>query len=147
MAKRYFISPIIGDGTFGNSFRASVQDVAGVESIALIPTHTSGPDIGKPVYNFAFCRVGVVNLNSVMQVSNSYTFPDFPLDSQMSSMESEVRTGMVQSVEAYDLDGNGLHLVADHADTDSYRQVIAAIAQQIEPAFNINTFDVAEPVE
>lgn len=140
--KRYMICPIIGNGTGGNPFRASVADVSGAEVTSLIP---SNPTTGAPKYGFAFCRVAATNFAPVLQVTNSYAFPDFPLDSQMSGMESEARSGMIQSVEAYDLDGQGLHLVADHDDADSFRQVIEAIAQQIEPVFNTNTFDVAEP--
>lgn len=141
--KRYMISPITGTGTLNDPFRPTVAAVAGAEVNSIIPSNPNG----TPKYNFAFCRVASNNFGSVLQVSNSYVFPDFALDSQMSAMESEARTGMGQSVEAFDLDGNGLHLVADHDDTDSFRQVINAIAQQFEPAFNADFFDVPEATE
>lgn len=140
--KRYMICPIIGAGTQGNPYRAAVADVSGAEVNSLIPSNQDG----SPRYGFAFCRVAAVNFTAVLAITNSYAFPDFPLDSQMSGMESEARTGMVQSVEAYNMDGQGFNLVADHDDTDSFRQVIEAIAKQIEPAFNANTFDVSEAV-
>ena len=140
--KRYMICPIIGNGTQSNKYRAAVADISGTEVTALIPTN---PNDGSPIYGFAFVRVSALNFSAVIAVTNSFVFPDFPLDAQMSVMDSNVRTEMVQSVEAYDLDGQGLHLDADHEDTDSFRDVITAIAQQFEPAFNANHFDVAEP--
>lgn len=143
MAKRYVLSPIIGSGSGGpaNAFRASVGDVSQTNSNAIIPSLSNG----HPKFNFAICVVGTLNLPGVLAVSNAYVFPEYPLDARMDGMEPETRTALVQSVEAYDMDGNGLHLVADHADGDSYRAVITSIGQQIEPVFNLNNFDTAEP--
>lgn len=139
--KLWLLCPIIGSGTFQNPYRSSVSDVSDTNVNNVIPTDQQG----QPLYNFAFCRVGTANLSGVLAVTNSYAFPDYPLDGRMDGMESDARTGMVQTVQAYDMDGNGLHLDASHNDSDSYRQVLQAIVSQIEPAVNINTFDVAEP--
>jgi hypothetical protein len=137
--KRYLISPIIGDGkSLQTSFRAAVSDVTrGV--VNLIP---SRPD-GTPKYRFAFCLVSTDVLPQVLAVSNVYALPDYNLDGRMDGMEADARTAMGQSVAAYDLDGNGLHLDPSNADADSYRTVLTRIARQIEPAFDLNAFDVA----
>lgn len=135
------ICPIAGTGTMQDPYRAIVAGVSGVNVQSMI---ASKPD-GSPKYNFVFCRIAATNLAPVLAVSNSYVFPDFPLDSQMSVMEYEVRSGMIQSLEAFDLDGIGLRLVADHDDTDSFRQVIEAIGQQFVSAFDADHFDVVEP--
>ncbi len=142
--KRYMICPVIGAGTHENPYRAAVADIATARSRAVI---RSNPQGGPPLYAFAFCRVAAHDFAAVFQVTNSYVFPDFPLDSQMSSMESGVRTGLVQSVQAFDLDGIGAHFDASHADADSFRQLIQQIATLMEPAFNANFFDVEEPDE
>lgn len=140
---RYGICPIIGTGTSLEPYRAAVQDIEGVNSSALIPTDQQG----APVYSFAFVVVSAANWSPVLAISNSYFFPVHGLDSQMSSMESDARTGMEQSVEAFDMDGNGLHLDAGHNGTDSYRHVLEAIMQQIEPAANLDAFSVPEVSE
>lgn len=152
MAKRFMISPITGIGTEPNPFRASVSDVTPAPAVnQIIPSDTSGtpqsnPHYGKPKYNFALCNVGTNNLPAVLAVSNSYVFPDYPLDATLAGMEVETRAAMVQSVQAYDLDGNGLHFDCPNGDEDSYRSLILSLAQQLEPAFaNLNTFDVGEP--
>lgn len=142
--KRYMICPVIGAGTHENPYRAAVADLATARSRAVI---RSNPQGGPPIYAFAFCRVAAHDFAAVFQVTNSYVFPDFPLDSQMASMEAGVRTALAQSVEAFDLDGLGDNFDASHADSDSFRQLIERIAQKIEPAFNANFFDVEEPDE
>lgn len=141
---RYMISPIIGSGTIDDSYRAAVSDVSNVNTASSIPTHESGPNIGQPKYGFCFCVVATASIPAIAAVSNAYVFPDYNLDGRIDGMESEARTGMVQSVEAYNVDGNGLHLVADHADGDSYRAVINAIGQQLQPGFDVNQFTVGE---
>lgn len=143
---RFCISPIIGTGGGEDSFRAAVLDVANINTSAIIPTDNDpqSPDYGKPKYNFALCIVAAANFAPVAQVSNLYLFPDYNLDGRMDGMEAEARTGMVQSVEAYDLDGEGLFFDASHDDGESYRQVLDRIGKQLEPAFNINNFGTGE---
>ena len=141
--KRYVISPVIGDGQTPNTaYRSAVGAVPDANTIDLIK---SDPETGHPVWFFAFSRVGVPGtLQSVLQVSNAYVFPDFPLDAQMSTMDSQIRTAMVQSVQAYNLDGSGTNVDATHSDSDSYRTVIEKIARHWQSAFNANHFDVSE---
>lgn len=141
---RYMISPIIGSGTTINPFRSAVSDVPNVASAAIIPTHPSGPNIGLPRFNFALCLCATSLVSAIEQVSNSYIFPDYNLDGRMDGMEAGARAGMVQSLEAYDLDGAGLHFDATHSDSDSYRSLILSIGQQLEPAFSIHSLNVAE---
>lgn len=142
--KRYYISPIIGDGTSQNPYRASVADVSQTNTNTIIP---SKPD-GTPKYGFAFCIIGTLNPTGTAQVTNSLTFPDYPLDGRMDGMEAVTRAAFKQSAEAYDLDGNGLNLdMTFYGDSSSYRDVIDGIGKQFEPVFNVNNFDVGEPQE
>jgi hypothetical protein len=138
MAKRFAITPVIGSGQMGDSYRPNVPN--GVAVSAVIP---SKPD-GTPKYRFAFIIFSTDNLPAVLAVTNLYCLPDYPLDARMDGMESDARTGLVQSVAAYDVDGAGLHFSAAHQDADSYRAVLTAIGQQFEPAFALNSFDVRE---
>lgn len=141
---RYMISPIIGDGSEESPFRASVSDVPNVNTAAIIPTHTSGENIGKPKYGFAFCVVATSSVATIAAVTNAYVFPDYNLDGQMQGMESAARVAFKQSVEAYDLDGNGFNFDAANVDLESWRTVINRVVQQIEPAFNLNNMNVQE---
>lgn len=139
--KRYCISPVIGSGTIHDPFRAAVADVSHTNTNSVIPTNQSG----QPVYNFALSIVGTANLAGVLAVTNGYVFPDYPLDGEMGGMEAQTRTDFEQSVEAFNLDGNGLHFDAGHQSAENYRAVLNRLGQQIEPAFNVNNFDAQEP--
>jgi hypothetical protein len=140
------ISPIVGDGTFANPYRAAVSTVPNVNVASVIPTFTSGPNIGKPKYHFALCLIATSNIGEVVAVTNAYVLPDYNLDGRMDGMESVARTGMVQSLQAYNLDGNspGMHFDAVNADGDSYRDLITRIGQQIEPSFAVNSMSCGE---
>lgn len=144
MAKRYGICPVIGDGTEENSFRCAFSDVNQTNVSSLIPSKTDG----TPKYLFAFSIMGTQNLPAVLAVTNSYVFPDYPLDAELGSMESAVRTAMVQSVEAYNLDGQGYDFdLQQFSDTDSYRDLIDYCMKRIEPVASVNNFDTSEPSE
>lgn len=148
--KRYGIFPVIGSGqSTQDPYRSAVDELGGpngsTNAASIIPTHTSGPDIGQPMFNFCISIFSTVDLPAVMAVTNSFVFPDYPLDAEMSGMEAATRTAMVQSVEAYDLDGAGVHFVADHLDTDSYRMVLNAIIAQMDPGHGgVNNLNCGE---
>lgn len=137
---RWMISPIIGTGVFPDAFRAAVSDLSSVNSSAIIPTLSNG----HPKYNFALCLVATASVATIAAVTNAYVFPDYNLDGRMDGMEAGTRTALKQSVEAYDIDGNGLHFDATNADSDSYRDLLTRIGQQIEPAFNVNVLNCGE---
>lgn len=141
---RYMISPIIGTGPISDPYRASVRDVANVNTSAVIPTFTSGENLGKPKFRFALCLCATTSIPAIQAVSNALVFPDYNLDGRMDGMEAQARADFVQSVQAYDVDGNGLHFDATHTDGTSYRQVIAAIGQQLEPTFEVDQLEVGE---
>lgn len=144
MAKRYGICPVIGSGTEQEPYRCAFSDVSQTNVTSLIPSKVDG----APKYNFAFAIVGTQSLPAVLAVTNSFVFPDFPLDAELGSMESAVRTAMVQSVEAYNLDGQGYDFdLQQFGNTDSYRQLIDYCMKRIEPFASVNNFDVSEPAE
>lgn len=141
--QRYIICPILSD-ELTHSFRAAVADLSGTNYTAVIPTQTSGPDVGKPKFNFALCVVSSNNWPAVLALTNSYAFPVYNLDGRMDAMEPETRLALKQSVEAYNLDGQGLHLDATNADADSYRTLMQSILHQFEPAYSLNSFNCSE---
>jgi hypothetical protein len=112
----------------------------GVNANAIIPT---GPN-GHPLYRFCICVVAAVDFAKISAVTNLYLFPDQSLDTLMSAMQSDPRTGLVQSVQAYDLDGQGMHLDATNADSASFRDLMNKIGRQFDTAFNADRFGVAE---
>lgn len=142
--KRYAITPILPQSG-ENGYRSSAFDVGGASVNNLIPTDS---ETGIPLYGFTFARIGRVDFGPIFQLTNSYIFPDYPLDGQLSGIESSVLAGMKQSVEAYNLNGNGLTLAVDISDTSvSYESLLFSIYLQIEPGRSLTSFrgfDVSE---
>lgn len=148
MAKRWYIAPILyGTGGINDGYRAAVGDVYGASHYAVIPTITSGPNNGKPRYNFAFGMVAHSNMAIVGQTLNTLIFPDFPLDATLDGMDAEIRTGLKASIEAYQLDANNTRIDASIVlnDAASYRDLIDSIGSQIQPGWQSRY--VAEPLE
>lgn len=138
MAKRYAIAPIIGDGSFGNEFRSAfaLVDDTNVKSVIV------GDENGIPIFLFALSSIGTANLAGVSAVSNSYIFPDYPLDGQLSGMNASALSGLKQSVEAFDMDGNGRHFSVDISDGSiSYRALLISIYQQFDPLLSAASFN------
>lgn len=144
---RYMFCPIIGSGTQPDEYRVSVSDLATINVSQSIPIHTSGPDISKPFWRFAMCMVATPSIPPIAGVSNAFVFPEYPLDAQLAGMDTDARAGMVQSLEAYDLDGNGTHLTVPNDDADSFRDLLESVCQQLDPGFGVNGFSVREIAE
>lgn len=138
--KRYMIGAVIGAGTDNDPYRSALA-IPGIECNSIIPSNPTG----HPLFDFAFCYVGAVNLLPALQTANSFAFPDYSLDGRMDGMAPDQRLAMVQSVEAYVLNAEDLHFDCDFiTDAMSYRDVLTNIARQTEPAFTINAFGVGE---
>lgn len=138
MAKRYAISPIIGSGTVEDPYRAAIAEVPETATSALIP---SKPD-GSPKWRFAFVLFDSPRLIELRAVSNALVFPDHATDSRMDAMQGQTRSGWKQSVEAYDLDGQGTHLDAANVDAESFRDVLLRLVQQLDPGANFDAIQV-----
>ena len=150
MAKRWYIAPILSPGaagTINDGYRSAFADTAGASHFAIIPSHTSGPNIGKPLFSFCFGMVAHLNLAVLGQVSNALIFPDFPLDATMDGMDSPTRAALKQSVEAYVQDSTGKRLDASIVldDAASFRDVVDSFGSQIQPGWKSRY--VAEPAE
>lgn len=138
--KRYVISPVVGAGTAPNPYRAAVADVLGQNEGVTSPIRTNAQ--GVPLYHFALCIVSTTHLPSVAAVSNLYVLPDYSLDGRMDGMEADARSALTQNVPAYNMDGAGLHFSVTHQDDDSYRQVLAGLLAQFDPAYPFDSLDV-----
>lgn len=141
MARRYVICPVVGSGTREDPYRAAVAGLSGVNVSAMIPT---GPD-GRPLYRYCLCLIAFRDLGQVQTTPDTYVLPDFPLDAAMNAMSSGTRQGMGSRLRAIDLNGAGRRLDVDfYSPSDSWRDVVNGLGQQIEPVFDAERFGVAE---
>lgn len=150
--KRYMITPISGDGVSPDTaYSTSLREAVAANPSALIAYAAKlkiDNQTGMPIWHFAFCRAATGDGSSqtiVEQITNSLVFPDYPLDAVMSGMDQSVRTAWRQSLESYDMDGQGAHIAVNDSDSESWGSVLQRLVQMFEPAQIISQFDVAEP--
>lgn len=147
--KPYMLSPII-EGSDGAtiSFHAAVQDAPETSVKAMIPLddNPQSPNFGKAKYKFCFCRVAAFDLIPALQVTNTFRFPDYPMDGLMSGIPLATRLAMVQSLQAYDIDGGGMHLDASYSETESYGEYLLRLFRSLEPSADLDRLDIPYPV-
>lgn len=130
--KRYFLSPIIGTGTFGDDYRPKISD-HGVSHVSVIPT---GPD-GQPTSDWALCLVEAVNFAPLLTDPALRALPDFPLDVRLSAMSTTARTAAESAVTHFGVAVETLNF------NSGYRELVRSIGRTLEPLFDENNFDVA----
>jgi len=136
---RFLICPVLPPDETNEAYRAAIENVPNTAGASIIPTD---PLTGLPKYSFAISLCDATLINQIMQLQNTYVFPDYNLDGRMDGMEPETRAAFVQSVQAYVLNDAGLHFDATHQDSDSYRFVVEKIGKKIEPQFSVNALNV-----
>lgn len=134
MPKRYYISPIVGDGTEFNPFRPKVADY-GVAWAGSIP---SDPVTGRPTSAWALVVVNAKNHAALLADGAIDALPDFPLDGKVRSVHTATKNNMVSKMKKRGID------TAFIAGTGGYREVIRGVGKLLDAQFDENNFDVAE---
>ena len=132
MSKRYYISPIVGDGTEENPYRAKISD-HGVPWVGVIPTD---PVTGVPTNTWALTRVSTANHVAILKDKAVDALPDVSLDLKVSAIGNKER----QSAQAI-LDKHGIGSISVGR-SDSYRELIDGIGKALDSTFTSNNFDV-----
>lgn len=150
MARRWYIAPVLPPvpNSLNDAYHSALADASFTKSFsAVIPTITSGPNLGKPRYNFCLGQVATITMALVAQVQNTLVFPDYPLDARLDGMDPATRSALRQSIEAYVLDDSGARLDASVAldDAASYRTLIDSLGSQLQPGWR--SIDQQEPPE
>lgn len=132
MSKRYYLAPIVGDGSEENPYRAKVP--RGVNHVAEIKI---GPD-GKPASAYALVLVAAINHVPLLSDADLDALPDFPKDAKVNAMHAATKTAMRAAMTRRGIPTDS----ADNA--DGYRDVIRAIGRALNSNFHEDNFDVSE---
>ena len=139
MAKRYYLSNIVGTGDESDPYRPAVADL-GVNWVGSIPTHPEGhPDYGKPVHTWALVMVAAKDHAAVRTHPGVDSLPDFPLDGKVSAINQATKGLMKAALVRRGLDADALVDAKD-----GFRDVIRGIGRALEPVFDENRFDVSD---
>lgn len=132
MSKRYYLAPIVGDGSEQNPFRAKVP--RGVNHVAEIKI---GPD-GKPASAYALVLVAAINHLPLLTDPEIDALPDFPKDAKVNAMHAATKTAMRAAMTKRGIP------TADVDNADGYRDVIRSIGRGLNGNFHEDNFDVSE---
>ena len=135
MAKRYYLSSIIGDGSMDNPFRPAVADyeAAGVSWAGAIETDPSG----RPIHADCLVIVNTEDHSVLRRDARIYPMPDFALDGKISAINNVVKTAMTNALKRRGFDTSGL------TNTDGYREALQQIGQQRSGSFDLDKLDVS----
>lgn len=134
MAKRYYLSDIVGDGSIDNPYRPAIAD-EGVNHVAVFPPQN--PD-GTYTRTTCLVLVNSPNHGRFRGRKDIDPLPDFPLDGKVSAVEGRSRMDAGSALERRGFVSS--HLTGK----DGYREVIRSIGKELDGNFDENNFDVSE---
>lgn len=131
--KRYYISPIIGDGSEFDPFRPKIADY-GVSWVGVIP---NDPATGLPLFSWCLVRVEAINHGVILADNTIDALPDFPLDGKVSAINTATKNRMMTALANRGIDTSFV------GNSDGYRDVIRGVGRVLEPSFDENNLDIA----
>lgn len=130
MSKRWYVSPVIGDGSWLNPWRPAVSDAQKLESGSGIVSVISS------TFPFALCKVGAINHGPLAAVADVDQFPDITLDSTLSVLTSQQRNALLNFLTKRGVSTTGLNT------NSTFAEVIERIGQHLDPNFKVANFDI-----
>lgn len=127
MAKRYYLSRIIGDGSSpDNAKRPAVADM-GVNWVGEI----------KEGAEWALVLVNTVDHRPLHRSADVFPLADTPLDIKLNAIQTSEVNRMTAGVQA-----RGFAVTTSNS--DGFRDLLRGIGRQLNPNFDENNFDVSE---
>lgn len=136
MAKRYYLSTLIGDGSYENQFRSVPYDYGLNHTTEFPPQDMT---TGRYSRNQCLVIVDAVNHTSLLADLRMNAMPDFPLDGKLSAMRSATLSALNNAAAA-----RGYAVTWGSA--DAYRDVVRSLGKQLNPNFSEDNFDVSPSV-
>lgn len=137
MSKRYYIAPVVGEGTEESPYRAKVP--AGVNYVAEIDIHPAGhPQEGRPAKPWALVMVATADHTALLEDPDLDALPDVGLETTIANIPTAARANMRERFTARGINGR----IAQDADT--MRDVIRSAGRNLNPTFHEDNFNVSE---
>lgn len=125
--KRYYLCPIMGDGTEGAPYAADLP--AGTNASVVMP---DDPQPG----GWALALVAAADHRGLLRDAKLDALPEFPLDAKLNAMQSTARSALDAALQRRaGITVNG---------ADGYRDLIRQVGRKLDPNFHENAFDVSE---
>lgn len=129
MAKRYFLSPIIGTGTDADPIRPKVADY-GVGWVGLIPSNPNG----SAKFSWAFVIASATDFSALLADNALYALPDRLLNDGLTKQE---RSQISNKLNSMGVDASFMTAATTFLD------VIRGVAKQLDVNFDETQFRIA----
>lgn len=129
--RRYYISPIVGDGSESNPFRPKVANYG----VPWVGVQSTGPD-GRPDRTWSLVLVNTTDHTALIADPDIRAIPMAALDNTLSTLTTQQRQFLRDVVQELGLDTSQVT-----AQT-TLRQVLRQIGRALVGSFDENRFDV-----
>ena len=108
MAKRYYLSPVVGDGTMGNHYRPALEDLVNGEEGAAGSWEIAGSEDGTPKHQWALCVIDAQDHVRLRARHGVDALPDITLDATLNTLNSGQRTALLARLGVLGVDTSGI---------------------------------------
>lgn len=129
--QRYFLSRVVGTGSFADKFRPKTLDV-----LANVPGVTVHAAIADGAGAGARCLVNVVadDLTALLGDADHTAFPAITLDARLSTLSTQTRNQILTFLTNQGIDVSGIQT------TDAFRVLVRRVGRAFRSEFDENAF-------
>lgn len=132
MAKRYYLTGVIGDGSLDDPYRSKISIYPGVNFVQVL---SLDPAEGLPR---ALVLAATLDHTTPSNDSQVEILPDLSLDARTATLSVEAKNTLNAALQTFEISPIVINTV------DGYRMVIDMLGKQLDPAFNLNAFNVSD---
>ena len=108
MAKRYYLSPIVGDGSMESSYRPALADILAGEDGAAGSWEIASNADGTPKHQWALCVIDAQDHVRLRGGQGVDALPDITLDATLNTLNSGQRTALLARLVVLGVDTSGI---------------------------------------
>ena len=135
MAKRYYLSPVIGNGLIDNPYRPLLDDLVKGESGAASSYEIANSDNGTSRPLWALCVIDAQDHVRLRAGQGVDSLPDITLDATLNTLNSGQRTALLARLQALNVDTSGITASSTFVD------MLDRIGKHLNGNFNPLRFD------
>lgn len=130
--RRYYLSPVVGDGSLSNPYRAQIADEPETSVAAVISTDANG----QPTSAWALCLVAAQSHGQLARDNRFGPLPDMLFDARMSALSGSAKAALDAALLKFG--------VAATVQNEGYREFVRSLGRLVDPAFDENALGVAD---
>jgi hypothetical protein len=131
VAQRYYISKVVGTGTFSDKFRSKAQDL--LANVAGVDVHVKIKD-GAVAGDWCLVNVSAADHAVLLADADHVAFPQITLDAQLNTVSAGVRNAILTACQNRGIDTSGV------TGATAFRVLVRRAGRALSAVFDENTF-------